>query len=78
MYGTKILRMISKRWQSLLTPNELCLWLLLTFIHCQLVAQEIAKVHYKGNVKGYEISQIDSIAICQIENDYRFQYYYKT
>lgn len=77
MYGTKIQRMIIKRCQSLLAPYKLCLWLLLIFIHCQLVAQEIAKVHYKGNVKGYEISQIDSIAICQIENDYRFQFFMK-
>ena len=51
--------------------------LLLIFIHCQLSAQDIVQVHHKGNVRGYEISQIDSILFSQIEEDYRFQFFMK-
>lgn len=50
---------------------------MLTFIYCQLSAQEIVQVHHNGNIKGYEICQIDSIVICQIEEDYRFQFFMK-
>ena len=77
MYDTKRHRMKIIRCKSLLTPHKLCLCLLLIFIHCQLFAQNIVQVHHKENVKGYEISQIDSIAICQIEEDYRFQFFMK-
>ena len=67
MYGTikHIIRTI--RCQSLLTPHKLCLCLLLFVIHSQLSAQEIVQAHHKGNIKGYEISRIDSIITCQIE-----------
>ena len=47
------------------------------FIHNQLSAQEILQVHYKENIKGYDICQIDSIIICQIEEDCRFQFFMK-
>ncbi|MEE1121867.1 MAG: carbohydrate-binding domain-containing protein [Prevotella sp.] len=40
-------------------------------------AQEIVQVHHKGNVKGYEIGQIDSILVTQIEEDCHFQFYMK-
>ena len=65
------------RCQSLLTPHRLCLCLLLTFILCQLSAQEIVQVHHNGNIKGYQISQIDSILISEIEEDCCFQFFMK-
>lgn len=51
--------------------------LLLIFFHCQLSAQELAQVHHKGIVKGYEIGQIDSILVTQIEEEYCFQFFMK-
>lgn len=63
--------------QSLFATPRLCLYLLLIFIHCQLYAQEIVQVYHKGNIKGYEICQIDSIDICQFEKDYRFRFFMK-
>lgn len=69
--------MKTTRCKSLLTPQKLCLCLLLVFIHYQLSAQDIVQVHHKGNVRGYEISQIDSILVSQIEEDYRFQFFMK-
>ena len=69
--------MKTTRCKSLLIPHKLFLCLLLIFIHCQLSAQDIVQVHHKGNVKGYEISQIDSILVSQIEEDYRFQFFMK-
>ena len=69
--------MKTTRCQSLLTPYNLCLCLLLIFFHCQLSAQELAQVHHKGNVKGYEIGQIDSILVTQIEEEYCFQFFMK-
>lgn len=65
------------RCQSLSTSHRLCSCLLLFFILCQLSAQDIVQVHHKGNVKGYEISQVDSILICHVEEDYRFQFFMK-
>ena len=65
------------RCQWLLTPHNLFLYLLLIFFYSQLSAQDIVQVHYKGNVKGYEISQVDSILISQIEEDCRFQFFMK-
>ncbi len=53
------------------------LYLLLMFIHFQLPAQEVVQVHYKGNIRGYEINQIDSILINKIEEEYRFQFFMK-
>ena len=50
---------------------------MLTFIHCHLSAQEIVQVHHKGNIRGYEINQIDSILVSQIEEEYRFQFFMK-
>ena len=67
----------SIRCQSLLTSHRFCLCLLFTFILCQLQAQEIVKVHHKGNVKGYEISQVDSIVPCRMEEDYHFRFFMK-
>lgn len=77
MYDTKNHRMKTIRCQLLLTPHKWCLCLLGIFILCQLSAQEIVQVHHKGNVKGYEICQIDSIVICQVEEDCRFQFFMK-
>lgn len=77
MYDNRIIRMRTIRCQSLLIPYRLCLCLLLMSFFYQLSAQEIVQVYYNDNVKGYEISQIDSIAICQIEEDYRFQFFMK-
>ena len=42
-----------------------------------MYAQEIVQVYHKGNIKGYEICQIDSIDICQFEKDYRFRFFMK-
>ena len=50
---------------------------MLIFFHCQLSAQELAQVHHKGIVKGYEIGQIDSILVTQIEEEYCFQFFMK-
>lgn len=69
--------MQSIRCQSLLTSRSLCLCLLFTFILCQLPAQEIVQVHHNGNIKGYEICQVDSILVCQIEEEYHFQFFLK-
>ena len=77
MYDTKIYRIKTIRCQSLLTSRRLCLCLLFIFILCQLPAQEIVQVHHKGNVKGYEISKVDSILVCQIEEEYHFQFFLK-
>ena len=77
MHDTKKYRIKTTRCQSLLTPYNLCLCLLLIFFHCQLSAQELAQVHHKGNVKGYEIGQIDSILVTQIEEEYCFQFFMK-
>lgn len=63
--------------QSLLTPRKLCLYLFLIFIHCQLSAQEIVQVHHKGNVNGYEVGQVDSITIYQLDGDHRFRFFMK-
>lgn len=75
MYDTKNYRIKTVRCQSLLTSRRLCLCLLLIFILCQLPAQEIVQVHHNGNVRGYKICQVDSILVCQIEGDYRFQFF---
>ena len=77
MCNTKKYRIKTTRCKSLLTPQKLCLCLLLVFIHYQLSAQDIVQVHHKGDVKGYEICQIDSILVSQIEEDYRFQFFMK-
>ena len=65
------------RRQSKLTVHKLYLCLLIIFIHGKLSAQNIVQVHHEGFVKGYDISQIDSIVISQIEEDYRFQFFMK-
>lgn len=65
------------RCQLLLASYRLCFCLLLILNLCELSAQEIVQVHHNGNIKGYEICQIDSIVICQIEEDYRFQFFMK-
>lgn len=61
----------------LLTPRKLCLYLFLIFIHFQLSAQEIVQVHHKGNVNGYEVDQVDSITICQLDGEHRFRFFMK-
>ena len=50
---------------------------MLTFFLCQLSAQEIVQVHHNGNIKGYEICQIDSILVSPLEDEYRFQFFMK-
>ena len=77
MYYTNYNRIKTLLYQSLFSTHRLCLYLLLIFIHCQLYAQEIVQVYHKGNIKGYEICQIDSIDICQFEPDYRFRFFMK-
>lgn len=77
MYDTKRHRVKTIRCQLLLTPHKLFMCLLPIFFHCQLSAQELAQVHHKGNVKGYEIGQIDSILVTQIEEEYCFQFFMK-
>ena len=77
MYDTKNRRMKTIRCPLLLVPHKLCMCLLLIFIHCQLFAQEVVQAHHGGNVKGFEINQIDSIVNCQFEEDYRFQFFMK-
>ena len=77
MYDTKKHRMKTIRCQSLFTSYKLFLCLLLMFIFCQLSAQEIVQVHHKGNVNGYAIAQIDSILVCQMEEECRFQFFMK-
>ena len=77
MYNPNYNRIKTILYQSLFATHRLCLYLLLIFIHCQLYAQEIVQVYHKGNIKGYEICQIDSIDICQFEKDHRFRFFMK-
>lgn len=77
MYDKKSHRMKAIRSQLLLTSHKWYLFLSLVLFHIPLSAQEIAQVHHEENVKGYEISQIDSIVVCQVEGDYRFQFFMK-
>ena len=63
--------------QLLLSPHKLCLCLLLILFCGQSSAQEIVQVHHNGNIKGYEINQVDSIVISQIEENYHFQFFMK-
>ena len=77
MYSTIKHKVKTIRCQLLLPPSKPCLCLLLLFTLCRLSAQEILQVHYEGNVKGYEISRIDSIIACKFEGDYRFQFFMK-
>lgn len=69
--------MVTLRCKLILILHMLSLCLLLIFIPCQLSAQEIVQVHYKGNINGYKVSHIDSIVPCQIEEDYRFRFFMK-
>ena len=77
MYDTVYNGVKTIQCQLLLAPHKLCLCLMLTFFLCQLSAQEIVQVHHNGNIKGYEICQIDSILVSPLEDEYRFQFFMK-
>ena len=77
MYDTVYNGVKTIQCQLLLAPHKLCLCLLLTFFLCQLSAQEIVQIHHNGNIKGYEICQIDSILVSPLEDEYRFQFFMK-